>query len=85
MGRARATHTDELSSHAPSKRRGDPKHDDAGSADMTSDPSHVRESPGAGRVRANRERVCGGAPGRIPSGVPSRQGGIATGGITSEA
>ena len=85
MGRDRATHTNDLSGHTPSNHEGDPQHDDAGSTDATSDPSHVQDDPGAGRGGANHERVCGNAPGRIASGVPSRQGGNATSSVTSEA
>ena len=85
MGRARATHTNELPSHAPSEHGGDPQHDDAGSADSTSDPGHVRNAPGAGRGGADRERVCGNALGRIANSVLSRQRGIATSGNASEA
>ena len=72
MGRPRATHTNQLPGHAPSEHWDDSEHDNAGSADATSDPGHVRDAPRAGRGGANRERVCGNAPGRIASSVPSR-------------
>ena len=85
MGRACATRTNELLGQAQSKHGGDPQHDDAGSAEATSNPSHVQDAPGAGQGGVNPERVCGNAPGQIASGVPSRQGGIAKSGIASEA
>ena len=58
MGRARATHINELPGHALSEHGGDPQHDDVGSADSTSNPSHVRDAPGAGRGTTDCERVC---------------------------
>ena len=41
VGRPRATHTDELADYAPGGYGDDAEHDDAGSADLIADPSHI--------------------------------------------
>ena len=62
VGRARATHPDELPGYAAGQHGGDPQYDDAGSADTTPGPGHVWGTPGAGR---DGERVRGPTPGGL--------------------
>ena len=72
VGRARATHPDELPGCASGQHKGDPHHDDARPADTTFGPGQVRNAPGAGRGREDGERVCGRTPGGAVGSVPAR-------------
>ena len=84
VGRARATHPDELLGYASGQHGGDPQHDVAWPADTTSGPSPVKDAPGAGRGREDGERVCGHTPGGAAGSVPARPRGAATSAVTSK-
>ena len=84
VGRARATHPDELPGYASSQHGGDPQHDDAWLADTTSGSGHVRDAPGAGPRGADGERVCNRTPGRTAGSVPARPRGTAASGVASK-
>ena len=70
-GSAHATLPDELPGYASSQHGGDPQHDDAWPADMTSSSGHVRDAPGAGRGGEDGGRVCHRAPGGLAGSVPT--------------
>ena len=72
VGRACATHPDELLGYASGQHGDDPQHDDAWLADTTSGTGHVRNAPRAGRGREDGGRVCGRTPGEAAGSVPAR-------------
>ena len=77
MGRTGATHHDELPGYATSEHGGDAEHDDAGKADATANPGHIRGTSGAWE---DGDRIHGGSARWAEGRVLTREGWPTAGG-----